>query len=102
MQSYIKLMTEKLGIDVIKNKSCKLPMQNDITNMELCTKDEGKLPMSATSMVCWLSATGHANSQVYHSLASQRVAALFKGALKAGMCIACFFADNKEPCLFQL
>ena len=29
------------------------------------------------------------------------MAALFKGALKAGMRIACFFADNKEPCLFQ-
>ena len=50
MQSYIDAMTEKLGIDVTKGKSCRLPMSDDITDMEPCTKDEAKLFMSATGM----------------------------------------------------
>ena len=31
MQSYIEVMTEKLGIDVTKGMSCKLPMSDDMT-----------------------------------------------------------------------
>ena len=34
MQSYIEVMTKKLGIDITKGKSCKLPMSDDITDME--------------------------------------------------------------------
>ena len=95
-------MTEKLRIDITKGKSCKLPMSDDITDMEPCTKDEGKLFMSATSMLGWLSATSCPNSRVYHSCVSQHMAAPVKGALKAVMCIAHYFAGSKELCLFQL
>ena len=96
MQSYIEVMTEKLGIE-----SCKLPMSDDMTDMEPCTKDESKLFMSATGMVGWLLATGRPDSRVYHSRASQYMAASVKGALKAVMRIARYFADNKDLCLFQ-
>ena len=50
MQSYIKVMTKKLRIDVTKGKLCKLPMSENITDMEPCTKDKAKQFMSATSM----------------------------------------------------
>ena len=102
MQSYIEVMTEKPGIGVTQGKSCKLPMSDDITDMDPCTKEEGKLFMSATGMVGWLSATGRPDSRVYHSHVSQHMAAPVKRALKAVMRIACYFADNKELCLFQL
>ena len=88
MQSYIEVMTEKGRIDVTKGRSCKLRMSDDITNMEPCTKDEGKLFVSSTGMVGWLSATGRPDSRVYHSHGSQHMAAPVKGALKAVMCIA--------------
>jgi len=101
MQSYIEVMTEKLGIDVTKGKSCKLPMSDDVTDMEPCTKDEAKQFMSATGMVGWLTATGRPDGRVYHSRCSQFMAAPTKGALKAIMRIARYFADNKELCLFQ-
>ena len=98
MQSYIEVMTEKLGIDVTKGKSCKLPMSDDITDMELCTKDKSKQFMSATGVVGWLSATGRPDSQVHHSHLSQYMAAPIKGTLKAVMRIARYFADNKDLC----
>ena len=63
-------MTEKQRIDIPKGKSCKLPMSDNITDMEPCTKDKGKLFMSATGMVGWLSATGRPDSRVYHSRVS--------------------------------
>ena len=65
-------------------------MSDDITDMEPCTKDEGKLFMSATGMVDWLSATGRPDSRVYHLHVSQHMAAPVKGGLKAVMRIACY------------
>ena len=76
-------------------------MSEDITDMEPCTKDQSKQFMSATGMVGWLSATGRPDSRVYHSRVSQYMAAPVKGALKAVMRIARYFADNKDRCLFQ-
>ena len=101
MKSYIKVMTEKLRIDVTKGKLCKLPMSDDIIDMKLCTKDESKQFMSTTGMVGWLLATGCPHSRVYHSCVSQCMAVPVKEALKAVMRIACHFTDNKDLCLFQ-
>ena len=102
MQSYIEVMTEKLAININKGKLCKLPMSDNVTDMEPCTKDKAKQFMSATGMVGWLTATGCLDRQVYHSHCSQFMAVPTKGALKAIMHIAQYFADNKELCLFQL
>ena len=76
-------------------------MSDDITDMTPCSKDEAKLCMSATGMVGWLSATGRPDSHVYHSHISQYMAVPVKGALRAVMCIARYFVDNKELCIFQ-
>ena len=76
-------------------------VSGDITDMEPCTKDEAKQFMSATGMVAWLMATGRPNGRVYRSRCSQFMTAPVKGALKAIMRIARYFADNKELCLFQ-
>ena len=42
MQSYIEVMTDKLGIDVTKGKSCKLPMSDDVTDMDAVHEGRGQ------------------------------------------------------------